>query len=203
MRRRIARRGSGITKNGDESGTNIIGNVTLGADALTNPTAASTNITLGTSNSVFRLYTPITPLYSYPVGAGQIGYPVASRADNGVSVTARLYAPISNLPNGVYVTHMYLYNYTAPSPTTFYAVLAYSNGAISNGQEYYTGTVYDGAHEMYGTQHRQNTGWCMKGGGVYVVTNNSNRHIAIRAWTIDSASNETVCVIILQATRIA
>ena len=64
MRRRIARRGSGITKNGDESGTNIIGNVTLGADALTNPTAASTNITLGTSNSVFRLYTPITISYS-------------------------------------------------------------------------------------------------------------------------------------------
>ena len=97
---------------------------------------------------------------------------------------------------------MYFYSGSAPNPTSFIAILAYADNPITNGQPGYSGLIYDGQHEMYGTTHRT-TSWAMKGGGVYVATGNNNRHIAIRAFTVDPNANETPCVIILQVTRLA
>ena len=101
--------------------TSIIGNVTLGADSLTNPTAASTNITLGTANSVFRLYTPINPLYGYPVGGGNIGQiisgnkpPASTLYTGGVQVSR-----LTLSQTGLYMIHANLLIATNNSQLTY------------------------------------------------------------------------------------
>ena len=90
-------------------GTNIIGNVTLGADALINPTAQSSNITIGTANSAFRLYTPINPLHGYGYGIEKIGGRYENGGSGGVPVTVygdgnwRNYLYANNVHPGVYL----------------------------------------------------------------------------------------------------
>ena len=86
-------------------GTNIIGNVTLGADTLINPTAQSTNITIGTANSMLRLYTPITPLFAYPVASDKIGYYDRYTWGNGNTGQNewKTIADFTNKPIGMYL----------------------------------------------------------------------------------------------------
>jgi hypothetical protein len=95
-------RGDRVTLCDGGGETYIIGNVTLGANTLINPNAASTNITLGTANSVFRLYTPITPLYGYPVGSSSIGAIVNGTLSTGYTSPGGLGAIVYVSTSGVW-----------------------------------------------------------------------------------------------------
>ena len=181
--------------------TSIVGNVTLGADSLTNPTAASTNITLGTANSIFRLYTPITPSYPISFTSDQIGYSAWNTVGNGVSPTGRTYAPINNLVSGVYLTNLYLYNSGSPVGSTYLINLVDSFYTINNGDEYLGNSYLDGGQESQATKNTQNVGWSMKAGGVVNIT--TNRNIGLRAFSSSDSTSNFACVLTLKATRIA
>jgi hypothetical protein len=117
--------------------TNIIGNVTLGANALTDPTAASTNITIGTANSAFRLYTPITIGYGRPGSASQLGGQL-EHSTNFVSDSSPTYSGfsyINNVPDGRYICNALIY-YLGSNPTiNIYTSLALKSSAIGHYQQ--------------------------------------------------------------------
>ena len=87
---------------GSSGTTFIYANVALGANALTDPTAQSTNITLGTAYSLFRLYTPIIPLYGYPVGSSSIGAIVNGTLSTGYTSPGGLGAIVYVSTSGVW-----------------------------------------------------------------------------------------------------
>jgi hypothetical protein len=125
--------GGNIYMGNSTSGTtNIIGNVTLGANALTNPTAQSTNITIGTANSAFRLYTPITIGYGIPGSAYQIGGVLTHSTifDSDSSPTYTGFAYLNNVPPGRYICNGLIY-YSGSNPAMWiYTSLALKSSAI-------------------------------------------------------------------------
>ena len=117
--------------------TNIIGNVALGANALTDPTAASTNITLGTANSVFRLYTPIT--ISYPginynmntIGGQYTYFQAYNRTFPSATRSAFGCTPL--LPIGVYALSGFINFGGIGQGTTGFINLVTANSTVSDG----------------------------------------------------------------------
>ena len=154
----------------DNGITSIVGNVTLGANALTVPTAASTNITLGTANSVFRLYTPITIGYGIPGATSQLGGKVSSNAGSiRLYTSGAIFAPISGVSIGRYIYNMSLYAYWIPQNQCLIMAVASSPNTINNGQ-----STWGNFYNETGSQHTRGdypgylvgTGWQVTASGV-------------------------------------
>jgi hypothetical protein len=180
--------GGNINMGNSTSGTtNIIGNVTLGADALTNPTAASTNITIGTANSAFRLYTPITIGYGSPGGTSQLGSMVNSNVGSiRFSTTGACWVPLSGVSSGRYIYNMVFYSYWLPSYTPCAVVVISSPNTITNGQTTF-GNFYGDTSSLStrieNPGYLPGTGWQVQGTGVVDI---SQPNVAIWGYSLTS-----------------
>ena len=182
------------------AGTTIRGDVTLGADSLTNPTAASTNITLGTANSVFRLYTPINPLYGYGnsgTGSGQIGY-IGSVTCSGLPATiangAYEFRTIftSGIPAGVYIGN--INSEMVPSSTVSIMTINLNNGGNS-------GLIRYGSNIIQTYRNADTYTWYSSSIIFFTILNSTTSYTSIQPYSSGGTSVLQACV--LQYLRIA
>ena len=182
------------------AGTSIRGDVTLGADSLTNPTAASTNITLGTANSVFRLYTPINPLYGYGnsgTGSGQIGYigsvacsGLPATVDNGAYVFRTIYT--SGIPAGVYIGN--INSQMVPSSTVSIMTINLNNGGNS-------GLIRYGTNVIQTYRNADTYTWYSCATIFFTILNSTTSYTSIQPYSSGGSSVLQGCV--LEYLRIA